>query len=232
MALADDLGTEVHDIFKDSWSSREGNVVPEPESLKLGNEGVELDGTILYADMDGSTKLVDEQKTSFSAEVYKAYLHCAAKVVRSEGGEITAYDGDRIMAVFIGDSKNTSAVRAALKINYCVQKIINPALKAQYPNSTYVLRQTVGVDTSKLFVARIGIRNANDLVWVGRAANYAAKLTSLSSDYPTWITDSVFQRLSHECKYGGDPQKLMWDPMTWNTMNNMRIHRSNWHWSV
>ena len=33
----------------------------------------------------------------------------------------------------------------------------------------------LGIDTSKLFVARTGIRKSNDLVWVGRAANYAAK---------------------------------------------------------
>lgn len=232
MALTDDLKTEVQNIFRFQWSRRDGNVVPEPEALKLGNDAVELDGTVLYADMDGSTKLVDEAEPSFAAEVYKAYLHCAAKVVRSEGGEITAYDGDRIMAVFIGDSKNGSAVRSALKINYCVQKIINPSLKAQYPSTTYVLRQAVGVDTSKLFVARTGIRNANDLVWVGRAANYAAKLTSLSPDYPTWITDSVFKVLPEQCKLGGNPQKLMWEPMDWTAMNKMRIHRSNWHWAV
>ncbi len=30
--------------------------------------------------------------------LYKAYLHCAAKIISNEGGEITAYDGDRIMA--------------------------------------------------------------------------------------------------------------------------------------
>jgi class 3 adenylate cyclase len=232
MALADDLKTEVQNIFKYQWSRRDGTVVPDPEALKLGNDAVELDGTVLYADMDGSTKLVDEQDPSFAAEVYKAYLHCAAKVVRSEGGEITAYDGDRIMAVFIGDSKNQSAVRSALKINYCVQKIVNPCLQAQYPATTYVLRQTVGIDTSKLFVARTGIRNANDLVWVGRAANYAAKLTNLSPDHPTWITDSVFKALPEQCTHGGNPKRLMWEPMDWTAMNKMRIHRSNWHWSV
>jgi len=30
---------------------------------------------------------------------------------------VTAYDGDRVMAVYLGNSKNTSAVTTALKIH-------------------------------------------------------------------------------------------------------------------
>ncbi len=54
--------------------------------------------------------MVDKKSRQYSAEVYKTFLHCAAKIVRSHDGTITAYDGDRIMAVYIGGSKNTSAV--------------------------------------------------------------------------------------------------------------------------
>lgn len=232
MALGDDLKTEVNDIFRQQWTERDGNVVPEPDDLKLSNDAVLLDGTVFYADMAGSTKLVDGYTPRFAAEIYKAYLRCAAKVIRSENGEITAYDGDRIMAVFVGDYKNTSAARAALKINYCVREIINPLLKAQYPNTTYVLRQTVGIDTSKLLVARTGVRGANDLVWVGRAANYAAKLTELDADYPSRITGAVFDMLADEAKYGGKDKRPMWEEREWTAMNKMRIYRSNWQWSL
>ena len=95
------------------------------------------------------------------------------------------------MAVFIGDSKNTSAVRCGLKIKSAVEEIINPAIKAQYSND-FQLKQVVGIDTSKLLVARTGVRGANDLVWVGPAANYAAKLSSISEQpYSTFISAAV-----------------------------------------
>ena len=170
------LEDEVKKIFRDAWTARDGQVVPSSEDLKLGNDAVKLDGTVLYADLDGSTDMVNSYKPEFAAEVYKAYLHCAAKIIREEDGAITAYDGDRIMAVFIGSSKNTNAARAALKINYTVNEIINPATRKQYPTTTFTLKQCVGVDTSKLLVARTGIRGANDLVWVGRAATHATTL--------------------------------------------------------
>ncbi|GAI59274.1 unnamed protein product, partial [marine sediment metagenome] len=129
MSLENELTDKVSQIFREQWSDRSGQVVPLPDSVKLTNDAVKLTGVVLYADMSESTKLVDTYNPAFAAEIYKAYLHCAAKIIRSEGGEITAYDGDRIMAVFIGDYKNSSATRAALKINYARIKIINPEIK-------------------------------------------------------------------------------------------------------
>src|SRR5258708_5088647 len=176
MATKDELVKEVAAIFKASWDMRDGTVVPADNSLKLGNDAVQLDATVLYADLADSTKLVDSHKATFAAEIYKTFLHCAAKIIRQEGGAITAYDGDRIMAVFIGNVKNTSAVRTAMKINSAVIQIIDPAMQSQYPGEAYRLKHVVGIDSSKLFVAKTGVRGAHDLVWVGKAGNYAAKL--------------------------------------------------------
>ena len=230
MALADELIAEVKSIFHEQWTSRDGEVVPESEDLKLGNEAVKLDGTVLYADLSASTALVGGYKPHFAAEVYKAYLHCAAKIIRSEGGIITAYDGDRVMAVYIGSNKNTSAVRTGLKVNWAVKNLVNPALKEQYPTTTYEVKQTIGIDTSSLFVARTGIRGSNDLVWAGRSANYAAKLTALSPDYPTRVTTDVYNMLHESAKTSSG--RSMWEAATWTDMGNITIYRSTWWWRV
>lgn len=174
--------------------------------------------------------MVDKFKPHFAAEVYKSYLYATAKVIRSEGGEIVAYDGDRVMAIFIGGSKNTSAARCGLKIHWAADKIVTPALNEQYPNSTFVLRHVVGIDTSDLWVANTGIRGANDLVWVGKAANYAAKLTELSADYPTWITHRVYDAMSDDVKVSNDG-KAMWEARVWRAMRDLSIYRSSFTWS-
>jgi class 3 adenylate cyclase len=230
MALKEDLDSEVKKIFREQWKTTNAIAVPESEDLVLGNEAKVIQGTILYADVSGSTKLVDGHKRHFAAEVYKTYLHCAAKLIREESGTITAYDGDRIMGVFIGNSKNTSAVRCGLKINWVVKNIINPAIKAQYSGSAFQLRQIVGIDTSEMWLGRTGVRGANDLVWVGRAANYAAKLNELDADYPTWITDFVYKNMN-ECVKVTNGQ-AMWEARAWTAMGNMTIYRSTWWWSI
>ena len=93
MGLKDDLQSEVRTIFKSLWQEREGTVVPSEDSVKLANAAVKMKATVLYADLADSTKLVDGYKPHFAAEIYKTFLHCAAKIIKSEGGEITAYDG-------------------------------------------------------------------------------------------------------------------------------------------
>jgi class 3 adenylate cyclase len=230
MGFKDDLQKEVAAVFKAQWTTRDGNVVAEETSVKLGNDATKIKATVLYADMADSTKLVAENTTPFAAEIYKTLLHCAAKIIRSESGVITAYDGDRIMGVYIGDHKNTHTVRSALKIHYAVAQIVDPAKQAQYPSNASTLKHVVGIDTSDLFVARTGVRGANDLVWVGRAANYAAKLATLPESHPTYITADVYNVMNDTVKTSNS--QAMWEAARWNTFDNSTVYRSNWWWRI
>jgi class 3 adenylate cyclase len=229
MALRDELEQSVVDIFQRKWETVDGRVVPDPDDVGFANEGVEINGTVLYADLAESTVLVDTSGPQFAAEIYKSYLHCAAKIIASEEGVITAYDGDRIMAVYVGKFKNQSAARSALKINYAVRRIINPALKTQY-QTAYEIKQVVGVDTSPLLVAQTGIRGSKDLVWVGRAANHAAKLCNLPPAFGSRITKEVYDALPDAVRLSDGAS--MWQQMTWNAMHNRTIYRSNWIWPI
>lgn len=228
MSFASDLEAEVKAIFGDRWSARNGVEVPEPEDLGMGNVGVKLDATVLYADLDGSTAMVETQSPEFAGEIYKAYLRCCAKIIRLRGGVITAYDGDRVMGIFIGNHKSTAAAECALNINHTVLKIINPALRVQYPKSTFEVKHVVGIDTSTIMATRTGVRGDNDLVWVGRAANYAAKLTSLS-EFPSWITKAVYDVMNKSSKISNDGRD-MWERRYWTAKNNMEIYCSSWSW--
>ena len=232
MGFAEELEKEVAGIFKESWSKRDGTVIPDTDSLALNNNAVNLTETsVLYADMAESTELVNTKTPHFAAEVYKAFLVCCARIIRKNDGQITAYDGDRIMAIFDRYEHRSDAAKTALQINYAVKKIINPAIKSQYPDSTYELKHAVGIDSSDLFVAKIGIRNNNDLVWVGRAANYAAKLCELRDDtYPSWITDTVYDRLNNDSKLAKGVN--MWKEMVWNARGKHRIYCSSYWWPV
>lgn len=221
------LEQEAKEIFQASWRGREGKVVPGPQDLSLGNEAVKLNAAVLYADMADSTDLVDQHTPPFAARIYKAYLRLAVRILQTEGGSITAYDGDRVMAVFLGETKETVAVRSALKIHFAAQHILNPLLKKHYPHEGYQLKHVVRIDTSELFVARIGVRKEPDLVWVGRAANYAAKLCSQNGEYTTYITRAVFRAIDDTVKYREKENKeLLWCMQHWAARGNMRIYGS------
>lgn len=211
MTLSEQLEKEVETFFSSVWERRDGQKVPEADDVALYNDGVDLNATILYADLAESTQLVQRKRDSFAAEVYKAFLYSAARIIEARGGAVTAYDGDRVMGVFVGNGKNSAAARAALTINYAVKKVVMPALKRTYPKSDYVIRHCVGIDTSKVLVARTGVRGANDLVWVGRAANYAAKLSALRVEAPTIITEAVYFALNEDATYSQGTD--MWESL-------------------
>lgn len=230
MGVKEDLQAEVRGIFTSLWTQREGRVVPQPSDLKLSNDRVELKATVLYADLARSTYLVDSQLAEFAIEIYKAFLRCCARIINMNDGVITAYDGDRIMAVYLGDYKNTNAAKTALHINYAMNNIIRPSLKDVYPSNTFVPSHGVGIDTSVINVARIGVRNNNDLAWIGRAGNHAAKLSDLrEGDYTAFISSDVHYMAADEAKISSDGRS-MWEQTTWNTMGNRVIYRSKWSW--
>jgi class 3 adenylate cyclase len=225
-----ELQKGVDNILATNWKQREGEVVPEAETVRLGNDAVELQATVLYADLIDSTGLVLGYKDWFAAEMYKAYLLCASELIRNNEGVVTAFDGDRVMGVFIGKTKNTAAAKCALQINHMVEKEINPRIRKSYPDTGFAVRQAVGIDTSRLFVAKTGVRGANDLVWVGRAANYAAKLCSLRDGrYSSFMTAEVYNKLLESSKYGGDPKQDMWTKFTW-TEFGIVAYKSAWRW--
>ena len=229
MGLKEDLISKVNQTFATKWEEQKTIDVPDPENLQLkSNHAKYLEmATVLYADIDGSTNMVDQFEWFFCAEVYKAYLSCAAQIIRNEEGTITAYDGDRVMAVFTGDSKNTNAVRASLKINYSVAEIIKPAIQKKYPQKEFIFKHVIGIDSSPLHTARIGVHGENDLVWIGRAANYAAKLCT-RPDKPVWITKSVYDKMNKDVKFSDD--KDMWTSYKWETMNDMEIYATGYYW--
>jgi class 3 adenylate cyclase len=231
VSLKDELNTYVQNVLDEQWQRRTGRKVPEPEDLSLKNLAVELEATVLYADLAGSTKMVRVEKDWFATEVYKSYLYCASRLIRSEGGSITAYDGDRVMGVFIGDSKNTSAASCALKINHAVKKIILSKIEAKYPSKDFSFNQRVGIDMSKLFIARTGIRGTNDLVWVGNAANNAAKMAALSPEYASYITADVYESLNRSAKLDVATECNMWTDLGKYDLG-YRIFGSNWMRSI
>jgi len=95
-------------------------------------------------------------------------------------------------------------------------------------------KQVVGIDTSEIRAARIGVRGGNDLVvWIGRAANHAAKLTENRNDYPTWVTKAAYNQLAKWAKFGGQNESnMMWTQFKWTAMNDAPVYGSNWTWSV
>ncbi len=227
MALKDDLAEQVDLYVKSSWGEIPvGRVVPTAESLTFGNTGIYIDACVLYADIHKSTRMVESLTDTRAAEYYKAFLHCAAKILKENNGTIVAYDGDRAMAIFIGTGKCDAAIKAAFELHWVVRNIINPKFNAFY-STPYRLQHTVGIDVGRLLASKTGVRVDSDIVWVGNAANHASKLNSfegLDPDYPTRITVPVWNEASYFSCYNSEATPYWEQPEQTGSITYRRSH--------
>lgn len=229
MKTSSEIMQEVREILRTKWERRKGYKVPDAEDVRLGNDAVELEGAVLYADLRGSTTLVRQYKDFFAADIYKSFLRATCDVIKNNDGVITAFDGDRVMAVFIGNSKCSDAAKTGLQIHFIVNSI-NEQIKSAFPSTNYSINYAVGIDVSDLFVVRTGIRGANDLAWIGNAANVAAKLSEMSRMYDrAFVTARLFNRLNDQSKYGGQNHECMWRN-TGDSIEGESVFASSWHW--
>lgn len=223
MSFESDVQDQVKDILNTPWDIRDGQVVPSTEDVKLSNGAVKVDATFLYADLAKSTELQKSYINEFAAKAMRMYLHGATAIIRQFDGSIRSFDGDRVMGVFVGGSKRNDAVKAAFAIHWLVVKVIAPLVKERHEkNNTavWVPSHGIGIDSGETFIARAGVRNKknetnhNDLIFVGRAPNIAAKLSAMrgASAGPIIITDEVYKVLEDKQKQYLKSSSSVWGP--------------------
>lgn len=217
-------------IATERWSVEDGRVVPATNDIPLSNTARRFAlATFLYADLKGSTKMVNELSWQRSGEIYKTYLYCASRLIRHYEGEVVAFDGDRVMGIFLGDVQSSNAARCAFAINWARLHIIQPIYDGHY-GAGFSIDHSIGIDVSEVRCCRTGVRGDNDLLWIGPAANIAAKLTDLK-EAPIWITETAYNRLMEPMKASKDGQS-MWERRLWTSQSNRPIYCSTWHWGI
>lgn len=207
MALVDTLTSEVETILEIEWDERSGNVIPETDDVALKNGAVKIEATFLYADLAGSSILAKTCPWQTTAKIIRAYLDISVRLIRAHNGEIRSFDGDRVMGIFKGDTPNTSAVNCAREIDWMVEKVINPKAEAKFKSikdNNIKIRHCVGIDTSEARAVRSGIRNNNDLIWIGKAPSFAAKLSDIREyPYSVYISKECYNKLAVSAKKDG-----------------------------
>lgn len=228
------IESSVSEIFSASWNITNGTKVPKTEDVVMKNGGRLVDATYLYADLAGSSKMADSLFKETTAKIIRGYINSAARILRHQGGEIRSFDGDRVMAIFMGDDKETRAVRAALAINWAVIDVIRPAIERSWSDGKKIsnINHGIGIDTGEALIVRGGVRDNNDLISIGQAPNRAAKLSEKRDTFPLTITGPVFDAMSADVAYADNV--LMWQKQqVRNGAGTLdTLFRSHYRWAI
>ena len=190
--LRDDIVSEVATILAADFSIDvvKTDVVPHSgdpaitfPNLDTRTQGAKLiDTCVLYIDIRRSTELNMTHKPKTVAKLYSAFVRAMTRCARYHKGHVRGIIGDRVMVLFDRKNAFTNAVECAISMNTISQHVIN----------TYFTRGEVecgiGIDAGNMLATKTGVRRRGvdlasyrNLVWLGRPANVASKLTDLAN---------------------------------------------------
>lgn len=217
MAFLENLTEEINTLLSIKWEKRNGMLIPESENIIIKNGAVEIDSTFLYADLAESSIIAKKCPWSTTAKIIRIYLDVSVRIIRANKGEIRSFDGDRVMGIFIGESKNTTAVKCAREIDWMVKNVINPKVKNSFKSireNDITIKHCIGIDSGISFGVRAGIRNNNDIIWIGNAPSFAAKLSDIREHpYSIFISSNCFNKLPNTSKFDANKVQI-WDEST------------------
>jgi class 3 adenylate cyclase len=217
MPRHDQLIAQIRTIATTAVHIQRGRIVPRAEDVALVDGARQFQATFAYADLVGSSLLATRFPTPDVAKIYKAFLGAATTTFRSYQGQIRSFDGDRVLAVFLGDDAELRAVRAGLQLNGVMVEIVRPAMHkalAFLREGGFALRHRTGIDSGTVTAVRVGPMANNDLSWIGAPPNVAAKLAASPPQFgATVVTAHVYGRLPDELRWNaGNP---LWTPRDW-----------------
>ncbi len=234
MSIDDDISSDVIRIRDADWNKRSGTKVPSPGDINLSNGAVEIDATYLYADMANSSRMAKTLDRRVTAKILKSFLASSSRLINHFGGTIMSFDGDRVMGAFMGDAKNSSAIKCSFAIAYSVTQLIKPKFESKYDTvkkADFRIRHATGVDTGTVFVVRGGVYGSNDLISIGRPPNLAAKLSDLrEGEYTTFATKSVYDRTNKLQKQRLDGSSGIWEQRDWDYCGEKIIIYRSRYW--
>lgn len=234
MASANQLISGVNDFFQGSYDVTSTRSVPDVGDLAFSKSGKEIELAMMFIDIRESTAIVDGFRRVTAARMYKSFLWGVAQIARANGGELRSFNGDGVLIAFSGETKCTSAAKAALQMAWFAKEVLKPKVESYFRSNQQLADMIfdfdIGIDVGKILVVRGGIRgeNNNDLVWVGNATNYAVKLSSIPDEgYHIYISDDVYKTMHDSSKFRLSDRAPMWENRSWK---NKTVYRSNWTW--
>jgi adenylate cyclase len=150
--------------------------------------GTELDISVLFADVRGSTALAERIGPVAFRAALQTFYGLAARAIEAQGGFVDKYLGDGVMAEFIpilaGEAHADRAITAALELTSAVERSSLPASG---------FRVGAGVHRGTAFVGVLGSGQTFDFSALGDPVNVASRLGSIAGPGEVFVSRDAWR---------------------------------------
>jgi class 3 adenylate cyclase len=151
-----------------------------------------LESCVLYVDIRDSAKISAAKQPKTLAKMYSSFVRSMIACARYYGGHVRNIIGDRVMVVFDKEDCFKKAADTAVLMNSVSRYILNKRIKSTD------FKCGIGIDYGKMLITKSGaIRHGAEkefyrtLVWLGKPANTASRLTDMAFKTQTWSVPGV-----------------------------------------
>jgi class 3 adenylate cyclase len=144
------------------------SLLADPDQAALGGRVVDV--TALFADLRGFTSLTERLRPEDVVAILNACFGASAPCVLGEGGTITQFQGDALVALFNAPARQPDHARRAGRAALCLQRAIDEIPAAED------LKFRVGIATGPALVGNIGSAEVRSFTAIGDPVNLAARL--------------------------------------------------------
>ena len=157
---------------------------------------VELDATILFADLRGYTSLSQSQSSGAIAALLDAFYDVCGEAIWEHDGIINKTMGDAVLAIFNFPIKHENhaahAVAAARKIQE-LWRARREELSQAFGAEAATIGVGIGIDTGKVNFGEFG-RTHHDLTAIGTVVNVASRAQSAAAADQILMTAAVREK--------------------------------------
>lgn len=177
------VSPEVADLFLDG-------------ELELGGEVRQV--TILFSDIRGFTSLSEPLTPHQVIAFVNEFLDEMHAAIQGAGGIVHKLGGDSIMALFGAPVADLNSPRMALHAGLRMRARLAALNERRRARGDVPLRIGIGINTGPVVAGGVGSEDRLEYTVLGDAVNVAARLESLTKDYPQYdilISETTLQNL-------------------------------------
>ncbi|MBT3990241.1 MAG: adenylate/guanylate cyclase domain-containing protein [Rhodospirillaceae bacterium] len=177
-----------------------GKYVPERVAEKLLStdgalEPQSAEATILFVDLAGFTAMSEQKRPEEIVEILNTYFSAVVDIIEANGGVITQFQGDAILAIYNVPMPDPGHAAHAVKTAHEIHEKVNDALFGGQKLSC-----RIGINTGSVIAGNVGAQARLNYTVHGDAVNLAARLEQMNKEFgtSTLISNSTVEQISGE----------------------------------
>ncbi len=200
MATNQDIVDKIGEYLNESYTRTETYGVPKINDLTFGNSVKKMPhAVVMFIDMRKSRKILSDASDFWSVKIHKSFIRAVTHCLEKRDGHMRSFNGDGILAFFVGENAASRTVKSAMGIKGFVREL-NNQLDDKGLNKVDF---GVGIAQGKVQVAKSGKGGADqtkqDLIWIGIPVYVAVELSNFGKfTRNIWISPKVRNTIGKE----------------------------------